>query len=129
MNMMKTNVYKQISKNVGLDKCCWFFKYNIPLEISMRDFFFKIRIQIFTIHGNLECCGIYAFTAYDQCNSCGLINTSNGYEVNLNNDDDQEKEIQTRGSHVFIGYLNNPQQTISMINNDDWLNTGEIVFS
>ncbi|CAK9293881.1 unnamed protein product [Gordionus sp. m RMFG-2023] len=41
-------------------------------------------------------------------------------------DEDMEGEIMIKGRHVFMGYLNMPQQTIETIDSNGWLYTGDI---
>ncbi|CAK9293884.1 unnamed protein product [Gordionus sp. m RMFG-2023] len=47
-------------------------------------------------------------------------------KISSSQDEDMEGEILIKGRHVFMGYLNMPQQTIETIDSNGWLYTGDI---
>jgi acyl-CoA synthetase (AMP-forming)/AMP-acid ligase II len=56
---------------------------------------------------------------------CKLIDPANGEELGPN----QEGELWVRGPQVMVGYLNNLEATVSTIDDDGWLHTGDIGYA
>ena len=44
-------------------------------------------------------------------------------------EDNKEGEMQIKGPAMMLGYLDNPEATANMINEDGWLMTGDIGYS
>lgn len=53
--------------------------------------------------------------------------TQPGFSTKLDNIDEHgEGEVCMNGSHVFMGYLNEPEKTAETIDKDGWLHSGDI---
>lgn len=116
-------VYQKVKKTLGLSNCKLFLTGAAPISDEILQYFASLNIRIYDIYGMSECSGPMTIT-YDghyKMGSCGIPLV--GTELKLNG---ETGEICTRGRHVMMGYLNQPEKTKEAIDGDGWLHSGDI---
>lgn len=122
-------VISKIKEALGLQKCKFLFTGSAPMSIETKKFFISLSMPIYEAYGMTESSTVHCLTSHQtqiySLESVGIC--LHGTETKIiNKDETGDGEICIRGRHVFMGYLNNIQQTIETIDDEGWLHTGDI---
>ncbi|KAI0563292.1 long-chain-fatty-acid-CoA ligase [Gracilaria domingensis] len=124
--LAKLLVFNNVAKALGLDSCRLIFNAAAPLQKATESYFKSLDIRIHDIYGMSE--GTGPITAnvngYKAGTSGKMIP---GGEVKLiNKDETGEGELCFRGRNVFVGYLDNPEETSKTIDEDGFIHSGDL---
>ncbi|GAA3726220.1 long-chain acyl-CoA synthetase [Spinactinospora alkalitolerans] len=115
-------VLKPIRALIGLDRAEFFASAAAPMPEEVLRFFSGLGITVRDIYGMTENCGAVTVNREDgyKFGSVGL--PLDGIEVRIAEDG----EIMVRGPINVTGYLNRPEESAALIDEDQWLHTGDI---
>ena len=129
--LAKSMVFNKVKSKLGLNKCKFFLTGAAPISKDTLDFFLSLGIPINEIYGMSESSGPMTISVPEpnhyKTASCGLA--LNGTEIKIINqvqEPNQEGEIICRGRHVFMGYLENEEETQKVIDEYGFLHSGDI---
>jgi long-chain acyl-CoA synthetase len=107
---------------IGFDRAEWTATGAAPLPAEVQRFFAGLGLRVIDVYGMTETTG--AFTANSPaCYRLGTVGRAEpGVEVRIAADG----EILTRSPLNTGGYLNRPEGTAALIDDDGWLHTGDI---
>ncbi|MFI7442501.1 AMP-dependent synthetase/ligase [Nonomuraea indica] len=107
---------------IGFDRARWTATGAAPLPAEVQRFFAGLGLKVIDVYGMTETTG--AFTANSpDCYRLGSVGRAEpGAEVRIAEDG----EILTRSPLNTRGYLNRPDGTAELIDDDGWLHTGDI---
>ncbi|XP_046633356.1 long-chain-fatty-acid--CoA ligase ACSBG2-like [Daphnia pulicaria] len=121
-------VFKKVREGLGLDKARVILSGAAPLSKEVAEYFTSLDIPILEVYGMSESTGPHS-----------INNITKGYQLNsagksvpgcltkiANPDKDGNGEILMGGRHVFMGYLNDPGNTSSVVDADGYLSTGDV---
>ncbi|RQM31097.1 hypothetical protein B5M09_003854 [Aphanomyces astaci] len=115
-------VLSKVKDALGLDECKAFYSGAAPLTPEVVAYFASLDMPLFEAMGLSETTGIsfYNYAHRWKPNSIGPAIAATEARVNADTN-----ELQIRGRHVMMGYLNNPEQTAAAIDADGWLSSGD----
>ncbi|XP_004349906.1 hypothetical protein CAOG_01386 [Capsaspora owczarzaki ATCC 30864] len=118
---------KEFREHAGLAKCRVAACCAAPLSTDALQFMMSLDIIVDEVFGLTESTGpaAHTFGLRSAAGSSGrpLIGT----EFKLTNRDKARNgEIRTRGRHVFMGYLRDPEETAEAFDEDGYLKTGDV---
>ncbi|XP_070499000.1 very long-chain-fatty-acid--CoA ligase bubblegum-like [Chironomus tepperi] len=122
-------VINRIKEALGLQKCKFLFTGSAPMSNETKIFFISLSMPIYEAYGMTESSTVHCLTSHQtQIHSLESVGIClDGTETKIiEMDENGDGEICMRGRHVFMGYLNDIQQTIETIDDDGWLHTGDI---
>ncbi|XP_032780235.2 long-chain-fatty-acid--CoA ligase ACSBG2 [Daphnia magna] len=121
-------VFKKVREGLGLDRTRVILSGAAPLSREVAEYFTSLDIPIMEVYGMSESTGPHSInniTKGFHINSAGK--TAPGCITKIANPDkDGNGEILMGGRHVFMGYLNDPGNTSSVVNADGFLSTGDV---
>src|SRR5207248_6743852 len=110
-----------VRAQIGLDDCRVSFSGAAPISLEVFMFFLRLGLPMSEIYGLSECCGPMAWEPFDV--RPGTVGPPMpGVEVKLLDDG----EVCCRGGNVFQGYLNDPERTAEVLDDDGWLHSGDV---
>lgn len=93
-----------------------------PIDQEIIHFFNGVGLQMLEAYGLSESCGA-SHINLPGANKVGTVGRAiNGLETKIADDG----EILMRGETIFKGYLNRPDDTAEMLDEEGWLHTGDI---
>jgi long-chain-fatty-acid--CoA ligase ACSBG len=99
------------------------------MSIETKKFFISLSMPIYEAYGMTESSTVHCLTSHQtqiqSLESVGICLHGTETKV-INIDENGDGEICIRGRHVFMGYLNDVQQTLETIDDEGWLHTGDI---
>ena len=106
---------------VGLDQLDTAITGAAPIPAELLSWFRTIGVPLSEIYGLSETCGPMTWEPYKV--KPGAVGVAcPGVEVKL----DEDGEVLCRGGNVFRGYLNQPEKTAEVLDDDGWFRTGDI---
>ncbi len=106
---------------VGLDQLDAALTGAAPIPAEMLAWFRTIGVPLSEIYGLSETCGPMTWEPYKV--KPGTVGVAcPGVEVKLGEDG----EVLCRGGNVFKGYLNQPEKTAEVLDDDGWFHSGDI---
>ncbi|XP_043557361.1 long-chain-fatty-acid--CoA ligase ACSBG2-like [Chiloscyllium plagiosum] len=120
-------VFKKVRVSLGLDQCTKCFTGAAPITKETLEFFLSLRITIFEIYGMSESTGPHTVSHQDfyRITSCGK--EMEGCKTKLDKlNEEGSGEICFWGRHIFMGYLNMPEQTKEALDEAGWLHSGDL---
>lgn len=100
-----------------------------PMNQETESFLMKIRFPITIGYGMTECAPLISFSPDNEFKpgSCGRY-LQDLLEVKIDSPDPEHVagEIIVRGEHVMKGYYKNDKDTLSVLEPDGWLHTGDM---
>jgi long-chain acyl-CoA synthetase len=113
--------FKMVRENLGLDQCLFAISGAAPLRPEVIEWFQAIGVPISEIYGMSETSGPMCWEPRKI--KPGTVGPAiPGTEVTKADDG----EMLLRGDNIFVGYLNNPEQTAEALDADGWMHTGDI---
>ncbi|XP_076657735.1 acyl-CoA synthetase bubblegum family member 1 isoform X1 [Halictus rubicundus] len=121
-------VFNKVKAALGLDRCSVCVTAAAPLSTEIKQYFLSLDIVILEAYGMSECGGAHTLSTNDRCRLGSVGTTLAGFSTKLDNPDSStgEGEICMSGRHVFMGYLNEPEKTAEVFDEDGWLHTGDL---
>lgn len=120
-------VFNKVKAALGLDRCTVCVTAAAPLSTEIKQYFLSLDIVILEAYGMSECSGAHTLSTNDRCRLGAVGPTLAGFSTKLDNPDSTgEGEICMSGRHVFMGYLNEPEKTAEVFDEDGWLHTGDL---
>ena len=122
-------VFSKVKQNLGLNNCKLFLTGAAPISKETLEYFLSLGIPINEIYGMSESSGPITISLPEsqkyKTSSCGM--SLDGTEIKIINQDHQTHgEIICRGRHVFMGYLENEEETRKVIDEYGFLHSGDI---
>ncbi len=106
---------------VGLDQLDAAITGAAPIPAELLGWFRTIGVPLSEIYGLSETCGPMTWEPYKV--KPGAVGVAcPGVEVKLGDDG----EVLCRGGNVFRGYLNQPEKTAEVLDDDGWFHSGDI---
>ncbi len=106
---------------VGLDELIIASTGAAPIPAEMMDWFRTIGVPLSEVYGLSETTGAMTYDAFRV--KAGFVGRQTpGCEVKLAEDG----EVLCRGGNVFRGYLNQPEKTAEVLDEDGWFHSGDI---
>ena len=120
-NFLDAVAFSTIRELVGLDQVEIAITGAAPIPAEMLAWFRTIGVPLSEIYGLSETCGPMTWEPYRvKPGSVGVA--APGVEVALAEDG----EVICRGGNVFRGYLNLPEKTAEVLDDDGWFHSGDI---
>lgn len=119
-------VFSNVKKALGLDCCKLVINVAAPLQKATDNYFRSLDIRILELYGMSEATGplVANFPDYKRF-SCGK--PVQGIEVKLHNKDETgEGELCFRGRNIFVGYMNNEEETSKAIDDEGYVHSGDL---
>ncbi|CAG9581427.1 unnamed protein product [Danaus chrysippus] len=126
--LAKSLIFSKVRDSLGLDRCLTFVTAAAPLSPEIKKFFLSLDIPIMDAFGMSEAAGAHTLSIYPKfsLDSSGEIldgtETRFGDSMSVNG----PGEIQMRGRHVLMGYLNDEEKTKATVDEDGWLHSGDV---
>ncbi|WP_164000289.1 AMP-dependent synthetase/ligase [Pyxidicoccus caerfyrddinensis] len=115
-------VYRPLQERLGLRRCRFPISGAAPISPELITWFDGVGVRIYEGYGQTESAG----TSHLNIPGATRIGTVGrpvpGVECQLAEDG----EVRVRGSNVFLGYLNRPDATAEVRQDDGWLHTGDL---
>jgi long-chain acyl-CoA synthetase len=113
--------FSTIRELVGLDQLIVAITGAAPIPAELMTWFRTIGVPLSEIYGLSETSGPMTWAPYKV--KPGMVgNACPGVEVKLAEDG----EVMCRGGNVFGGYLNQPERTAEVLDEDGWFYSGDI---
>jgi long-chain acyl-CoA synthetase len=110
-----------VRAQIGLDQCEIAMTGAAPIPFEILRFFRSLGVPLSEVYGLSETSGPMTWTPFRV--KIGTVGPPlPGVEVAL----DDDGEVLTRGGNVFRGYLNAPDKTAEVFDEDGWFHTGDI---
>lgn len=128
MEIEKNQSFLQSHKAaLGFDRCLTFRTGAAPLSEDVKNYFLSLDIPVGEVYGLSESTAGHSFSEIGcpHLSSVGkglLFAKSRIDQPNANG----EGELQVKGRHVMMGYLDEVEMTHATITDDGWLRTGDI---
>ncbi|XP_036385708.1 long-chain-fatty-acid--CoA ligase ACSBG2-like [Megalops cyprinoides] len=120
-------VFKKVRIALGLDRCTACYTGAAPITKDTLEYFMSLNVQLYELYGMSESTGPHTMSglAANRIMSCGKEIL--GCNTKLDTpDEDGIGEICFWGRHVFMGYLNMPEQTKAALDQEGWLHSGDL---
>ncbi|XP_023572968.1 long-chain-fatty-acid--CoA ligase ACSBG2 [Octodon degus] len=131
MNYRMANkfVFSKIRSSLGLDHCHSFLSGAAPLSQDTLEFFLSLDIPICESYGLSESSGPHSvFRCKDyRALSCGKPLTG-CKSMLLQENQESIGEVCMWGRHIFMGYLEEEEATMEVMDEEGWLHTGDLGF-
>ena len=110
-----------IRRQIGLDQARVVVSAAAPIHPDLIKWFHAIGLPLLQIYGQTEGCGPTTANRLEH-NRIGTVGTAlPGMTVKLAPDG----EILLKGGNVCVGYLDDPEATAQLIDEDGWMHTGD----
>uniref|UniRef100_A0A8C4I8K7 long-chain-fatty-acid--CoA ligase n=1 Tax=Dicentrarchus labrax TaxID=13489 RepID=A0A8C4I8K7_DICLA len=127
LNSARTHQLFKVRAALGLDRCKVCFTGAAPITKETLEYFMSLNIPVLELYGMSESSGPHTISLNEEyrITSCGKVLP--GCQTKLDKpDEDGNGEICFWGRHVFMGYLNSPDKTAEAIDQDGWLQSGDL---
>ncbi|XP_024860843.1 long-chain-fatty-acid--CoA ligase ACSBG2-like isoform X2 [Kryptolebias marmoratus] len=119
-------VFKRVRAALGFDRCRICCTGAAPITKETLEYFLSLNIPVRELYGMSESSGPHTLSIAEyRIGSCGKVMP--GCKTKLQDPDaDGNGEICFWGRHVFMGYLNMPDKTAEALDEDGWLQSGDL---
>ncbi|MFD8530352.1 AMP-dependent synthetase/ligase [Streptosporangium canum] len=111
-----------IRSMIGLDNAAWLASAAAPMPLEVQRFFAGLGMRVIDVYGMTETTGAFTANAPDRFKLGTVGQAGPGVEVRIAEDG----EILTRSPANAGGYLNRPEATAELLDEDGWLHTGDV---
>ncbi|CAN8075235.1 unnamed protein product [Agarophyton chilense] len=119
-------VFDNVKKALGLDRCRLIFNSAAPLQRTTEAYFKSLDIRIIDIYGMSEGTGpLTANVGGYKAGTSGKV-IPGGEVKAINPDQTGEGELCFRGRNIFVGYLDNPEETSKTIDQNGFIHSGDL---
>ena len=120
--LARTLVLNNTRRFLGLHRLRWAITGAAPISPNVIRWYRALGVNLLEGYGMTESTGAGAANMPQATRIGSVGRPTPGTEIRLGEHD----EIQIHGDGVFMGYLNNPEQTAQAIGADGWLHTGDV---
>ncbi|XP_051028704.1 LOW QUALITY PROTEIN: long-chain-fatty-acid--CoA ligase ACSBG2-like [Acomys russatus] len=126
--LAKRLTFEPARKFLGLNHCHQFLSVGQGLPRATMDFFLSLDIPIMELYGLSECTGLHSLSNPQtfRLQSCGKPFPSTHTKLEKQNQDGVG--ICVLGRHIFMGYLNDKENTEKETDSYGWLHTHDLGF-
>uniref|UniRef100_A0A8C7B6Y9 long-chain-fatty-acid--CoA ligase n=1 Tax=Neovison vison TaxID=452646 RepID=A0A8C7B6Y9_NEOVI len=127
--LAKRLTFNQARKFLGLHHCRQYFSLGLGLSRATLDYFLSLNMPILALYGLSESTGIHTVSRQHDIRllSCGK-SLPRTHIKTQNEDDEGIGDIYIWGRNVFMGYLNDAENTQEKFDAHGWLRTGDLGF-
>ena len=112
----------QVRRAVGLDQARLVVSAAAPIHPDLIEWFHAIGLPMLQIYGQTEGCGPTTANRIER-NRIGTVGSAlPGMTVRIGPDG----EVLLKGGNVCRGYLDDPESTAQLIDEDGWMHTGDV---
>lgn len=115
-------VLRALRERLGMGRVRLAVSGAAPIARELLQWFHAIGVPIMEGYGLSESSGVSHINLPGDCVLGSVGRPVPGTEYRLGEDD----EVLLRGSHIFAGYLDNPQATAEAIDAEGWFHTGDL---
>ncbi|MEM7338230.1 MAG: AMP-dependent synthetase/ligase [Actinomycetota bacterium] len=120
-NFLDAVAFSTIRQLVGLDDVKVALTGAAPLPAEMMSWFRTIGVPLSEVYGLSETTGAMTWAPF-RVKAGKVGHCCPGVEAKL----DEDGELLTKGGNVFRGYLNQPDKTAEVFDDEGWFHTGDI---
>lgn len=117
-------VLNRVKHALGLGRCKLFLTGAAPTNATTKKYFLSLDMPMTEAYGMTESSSVHSIAELTIKNRAKSLPGMETKLVNLNND--EHGEICVRGRHVFMGYINEPEKTADVIDEERWMRTGDL---
>ncbi|MBW3560915.1 MAG: long-chain fatty acid--CoA ligase [Actinobacteria bacterium] len=116
-------VLSKVREGIGLDRCDFAVTSTAPMPFDVEEWFAAIGFQLNGIWGMTELSAAATCNPPDDIRIGTVGKPIPGIEIELA---DEDREVCVRGPILVDGYLNMPEETEALIDDEGWLHSGDI---
>jgi long-chain acyl-CoA synthetase len=120
--LARAAVLYPLKRRLGLERTRIAVSAAAPAAPDLFDFYHALGVPLIEVYGQTESTGVISANRPGRDRVGTVGEPIPGIEVRLAEDG----EILTRGPHVFLGYLNDPELTAQTVDAEGWLHTGDV---
>ncbi|WP_061292541.1 AMP-dependent synthetase/ligase [Herbidospora cretacea] len=107
---------------IGFDNAGWLATAAAPMPLEVQRFFAGLGLKVLDVYGMTETTGAFTANSPDAYKLGTVGRPEPGVEVRIAEDG----EILTRSPLNTTGYLNRPEATAELFDDEGWLHTGDV---
>jgi len=115
-------VLSKIRTALGLDGCKMCASAAAPLPVDVSEFFAALGLPIIEVYGMTETTGVCTGNRPERIKIGSVGPALDGMEIKLADDG----EVLARGPNNTPGYLNRPEATAELLDDEGWIHTGDV---
>jgi long-chain acyl-CoA synthetase len=116
-------VLSKVREGIGLDRAEFTSSAAAPLPVDVATFFAALGLPLLEVYGMTETTGVATANPPERLKIGTVGPALPGVEVRLAEEDD---EVLVRGPNTVPGYLDLPEATAALIDDEGWLHTGDV---
>jgi long-subunit acyl-CoA synthetase (AMP-forming) len=121
-NALSAEAKAAVRAKIGLDQAEWIICGAAPLARKVHDFLGALGLPIVELYGMSECTCVVTVCEPSDATAGTVGKAIPGVELRIADDG----ELLIRGPIVMRGYRDDPQRTAEALDDDGWLQTGDI---
>ncbi|GAA0444187.1 long-chain acyl-CoA synthetase [Acrocarpospora corrugata] len=107
---------------IGFENAGWLATAAAPMPLEVQRFFAGLGLKVLDVYGMTETTGAFTANSPDSYRLGTVGRAEPGVEVRIAEDG----EILTRSPLNTAGYLNRPEASAELLDEDGWLHTGDV---
>ncbi|HEY0825168.1 MAG TPA: AMP-binding protein, partial [Ramlibacter sp.] len=112
-----------VRKMIGIDRARFLVTGAAPISPELVKWYLALGVPMLEVWGMTETCGAATGIPASRIKPGSIGPAASYNQVRI---DPATGEIQVKGPNVFLGYLNQPEQTRETFTEDGWLRTGDV---